>query len=217
MKIIILSVILVVSLAQVAQSKMVLANISKIELDQHSDLQCSGTNVYIELLQDHNGEIKDKTECKTSHINNFSKGIILSWTGSELGSCATEEFDVLNDNIHFQVRSTSGDDFCPKVLTITTVDGYKYKSEKMEDWVDKSKGDHLRQAKRTSEITTTTIKTTTSTTTTTTTITTTQKATIKANPKTSSERNVAVQEEENISGTGLNEGPSKRIGGIGAP
>ena len=74
----------------------------------------------------------------------------MSWTGSELGSCASEEFDVLNDNIHFTVKSTSGDDFCPKVLTITTVDGYKYKSEKMEDWVDKSKGDHLRQAKRTS-------------------------------------------------------------------
>ena len=76
----------------------------------------------------------------------------MSWTGSELGSCATEEFNVLNDNIHFIVKSTSGDDFCPKVLTITTFDGYEYKSEKMEDWVDKSKGDHLRQAKRTSGI-----------------------------------------------------------------
>ena len=127
-----------------------MANISKIELNQHSSIGCSGTNVYIELLQDHNGEIKDKTECGTSHINNFNKGITLSWTGSELGSCATEEFDVLNDLIHFKVRSTNGDDFCPKVLTITTVDGYQYKSEKMEDWVDKSKGYNLRPAKRTS-------------------------------------------------------------------
>ena len=74
----------------------------------------------------------------------------MSWTGSELGSCATEEFNILNEVIKFKIRSTDGDDFCPKFLTITTVDGYKYKSDKMDDWVDERKGGHLRTAKKTS-------------------------------------------------------------------
>ena len=84
------------------------------------------------------------------HINDFKKGTVLTWTGTQLGSCATEEFDVKNDLIQFKVRSTDGDDFCPKTLTITTDDGYEYKSGEMNDWVDKEKGDHLRPANRTS-------------------------------------------------------------------
>merc|ERR1711935_939566 len=116
-------------------------------------------------MQDHNGEIKDKTDCQTLHINDFKKATVLTWTGPQLGSCATEEFDVKNDIIQFKVRSTDGDDFCPKTLTITTDDGYEYKSGEMKDWVDKDKGDNLRPAERTSALTTTTIKTTMDTTT----------------------------------------------------
>ncbi len=85
-----------------------------------------------------------------SHRVNFKKGTTITWTGSELGSCTAEEFDIHDNLIEFRVKSTSQDDFCPKTLTITMNNGYQYKSDEMDDWVDKGKGDHLRSSKRTS-------------------------------------------------------------------
>ena len=61
------------------------------------------------------------------------------------------------DQINFKVKSTYGNDFCPKTLKINvnnTVKGITreviYKSDGlMNDWVDKDQGGHLRSTKRT--------------------------------------------------------------------
>merc|ERR1711976_499846 len=87
-------------------------------------------------------------------------GDIISWTGSKLGSCLKKEFDIENDQIDFKVRSTYGNDFCPKILEISmnnTVKGITrevvYKSSGvMDDWVDKNKGGHQRSTKRITDL-----------------------------------------------------------------
>ena len=115
----------------------------------HGDNWCGGYNVYIELIQ-------NSKSCTTGHHGDFNKGDIISWTGSKLGSCLKKEFDIENDQIDFKVRSTHGNDFCPKILEISmnnTVKGIKrevvYKSSGvMDDWVDKNKGGHQRSTKR---------------------------------------------------------------------
>ena len=121
----------------------------KLELSLHGDNFCGGDDVYIELIQ-------NSKSCTTRKHGDFDKGDIISWTGSKLGSCLKKEFDIENDQIDFKVRSTYGNDFCPKILEISmnnTVKGIKrevvYKSSGvMDDWVDKNKGGHQRSTKR---------------------------------------------------------------------
>ena len=109
----------------------------------HNDLWCGGDNVYIELRQ---GEIS----CRTSHKRNFDRGIILSWSGSDLGTCLGKEFH--GDVLYFRVRSTSGDEFCPKSLTVSMDKGDLYERTGLNDWVDKTKGYQKRVAPRISGI-----------------------------------------------------------------
>ena len=111
---------------------------TKLSLTTHSNLECGGYDVFIEL---HEGTMN----CTTSKIAEFERGDILSWTGSELGSCRNKvfHFDMI---ANFKVKTTSDDDFCPKYLTIE-MNNAEYKSEKMNEWFDKSKNsDTLRAA-----------------------------------------------------------------------
>ena len=115
----------------------------------HGDNFCGGKDVYIELIQ-------NSKSCTTGKHGDFDKGDIISWTGSKLGSCLKKEFDIENDQIDFKVRSTYGNDFCPKILEISmnnTVKGITrevvFKScGLMNDWVDKGKGGYIRSTKR---------------------------------------------------------------------
>ena len=124
----------------------------------HGDNFCGGDDVYIELIQ-------NSKSCTTRKHGDFDKGDIISWTGSKLGSCLKKEFDIENDQIDFKVRSTYGNDFCPKILEIRMNNTVKeitrkvvgkgskrevvYKSSGvMDDWVDKNKGGHQRSTKR---------------------------------------------------------------------
>ena len=113
----------------------------RLDLSLHNDLNCGGDNIYIELSQ---GEIT----CETLHKNDFDRGVILSWTGSSLGTCLGKDFNVEQNSLNFKIRSTSGDDFCPKSLTISMDNGYSYERTGWNDWVDKDKGDHNRIAPR---------------------------------------------------------------------
>ena len=113
----------------------------RVDLSLHNDLSCGGDNVYIEL---HQGEIS----CRTSHKRHFDRGITLSWTGSDIGTCLGKDFNVEQESLNFKIRSTSGDDFCPHTLTISMDNGYSYKRTGLDDWVDKNKGNHNRIAPR---------------------------------------------------------------------
>ena len=110
-----------------------------MNLSLHDDVNCGGSNVYIELIE---GEIS----CKTLPKVNFDRGTILSWTGNDLGTCLGKLFHYKKLSFNFKVRSTSGDDFCPKSLSISMDNGDAYEKTDMEDWVDKTKGGHTRIA-----------------------------------------------------------------------
>ena len=109
----------------------------------HSTSQCGGNSAYVELVQ-------NSTSCKTKDEGEFDKGTTLVWTASTLDTCLGKEFDVLNDEINFKTMSNDGNDYCPETLTITMSNGYAYKKEGLNDWVDNGKNNHLQSAKRTS-------------------------------------------------------------------
>ena len=102
-----------------------------MELWLHNNLNCGGENVYVEIRQ---GNIS----CVTGNKVDFDRGTLLSWTGSALnGTCLGKYFNVDQEHLDFKIRSTSGDDFCPKSLTISMDNGYSYERTGMDDWVDK--------------------------------------------------------------------------------
>ena len=105
----------------------------KVELSIHSSSSCGGNSAYIELLQ-------DSTSCKTQDKGVFDQGDVLVWQDSTLGTCLGKQFDVLNDEIHFETKSN--DLYCPKTLTITMNSGDEYKKEGMNinSWMDNRRG-----------------------------------------------------------------------------
>ena len=111
----------------------------------HNDLYCGGSNAYIELIE-------DGISCETSHKVHFYRGAILSWSGSALGTCLGKDFNGAKDGLYFKVRSTSGDEFCPKSLTVSMDKGDLYERTGLNDWVDKTKGYQKRVAPRISGI-----------------------------------------------------------------
>ena len=109
----------------------------RFDLSLHSNKYCSGKQVYLEI-----GE--DNKMCQSLPID-AKKGTIVSWIGTQLGNCSFEEFNAEADMVFFRVKSYSGDDFCPKNLSITMKNA-KFESDQMNDWVDQSKGGYLRAA-----------------------------------------------------------------------
>ena len=100
---------------------------------------CSGKGIYIEIFQ-------GKIQCQTEYLDG-KKGTLVSWKGAQLGNCRSKRFDTKKNVIHFRVKSIYTDDFCPKFLWISAV-GARYESDQMNDWVDDTKGGHLRVAKK---------------------------------------------------------------------
>ena len=112
----------------------------KVELSIHNSSSCGGNSSYIELLQ-------DSISCKTKDNGVFVKGDVLVWKDSTLGTCLGKEFDVLNDEIHFETKSN--DLYCPKTLTITMNNGDEYKKEGMNinSWIGGRKNQLIQIAK----------------------------------------------------------------------
>ena len=113
--------------------------VEKVELSIHKTAICGGCSAYIELI--HNS-----TSCQTKDIGGFDQGSTLVWTDSTLGTCLGKKFDFLNFEMNFKTLSNDGDDYCPKTLTITMSNGYEYKKEGMNDWVDNGKNNYLQSA-----------------------------------------------------------------------
>ena len=113
--------------------------VERVELTIHKSSSCGGNSAYIELLQ-------NSTSCQTKDIGEFDKGSTLVWTDSTLGTCLGKKFDFLNVEMNFKTLSNDGDDYCPKTLTITMSNGYEYKKEGMNDWVDNGKNNYLQSA-----------------------------------------------------------------------
>lgn len=104
-------------------------------------LSCGGNNVYIELNQ-------GQKRCRTAHKWHFYRGDVLSWTGYGVNNCLRTDFNVDKDIINFKIRSTDGNDFCPKSLSIVMDSGDVYMNDNMNGWVDKNHGNFNRVATR---------------------------------------------------------------------
>ena len=122
--------------------------IEVIRMTLHSDLECGGRSVYLELFQEKNG--KNTKLCKTRDYGDFSRGKTLDWglwDPTELDGCYA---DTNNDIISFKIMSNNSDDFCPKTLKIVVKKGnslsFEYTKIGMDDWVDNSNGNDFRIA-----------------------------------------------------------------------
>ena len=125
---------------------LVSGKVTRVNLSLHSDNYCGGNDVSIKIIPNYG------SPCQTSRKSDFHKGTTVTWTGSELGSCLGQEFNVNEENLKFKVKSMDDNDFCPEFLTITVKNAYNqvfhYKSGRLNDWVDSTKGGHLRTAYR---------------------------------------------------------------------
>ena len=105
-----------------------------VKMELHGEWNyCGGDDLQIHLIQ-------GGRECKTNVIDNPTLGESY-WFG--LGSCKSTAFHVDNPTMNFKMITTTGDDFCPKFLTIYMNGGAKFKSSQMNHWHDYQENDDL--------------------------------------------------------------------------
>ena len=96
-------------------------------------LQCGGDNVRIKIM-DQNG-----MECLTERKHDFSKGTKLSWSkGKGLGEKCSKM--VVSNNSFVFLETTSGDDYCPERVSVTSVRNHIYELTLHEWYDDKHNG-----------------------------------------------------------------------------
>ena len=81
-------------------------------MSNHNDNYCGGDPTKIKIIS--------PISCTTSNSNPFSSGDYVFWkSDKQLGSCDDEKIDTTNDKeIKFKIIASSGDDFCPKYVTV---------------------------------------------------------------------------------------------------
>ena len=81
-------------------------------------------------------ENPDGTHCETNE-KSLSAGATLVWSLHEgLKSCSDM---VVTQNTTVYIQTTSYNDFCPKNLLVTSVNGPAYTTNEISDWYDKGK------------------------------------------------------------------------------
>ena len=111
-------------------------------LSTHSDLDCGGYRLRIEIIQGFNS-------CYTYEIDEFSPGKTLEWSKSNkmLGGCRDFEIDT-EEMMTFKMKAYSYNDFCPKLLHIELENGEAFQSEHMDHWHDQSDNDLAHMLKK---------------------------------------------------------------------
>ena len=79
-------------------------------------------------------------------FNPANKGDTLQWDNYNGKLGHVSGLKVSGASLRFKLFGQSGDDFCPKRLSVVTYDGTEYRSLEMNDWVDNSKGHQQRFA-----------------------------------------------------------------------
>ena len=105
------------------------SSLRNITLTTHSDNECGGYNVWIEI------EV-DKKTCITKEIPDFDAGNTLLWFGKYLGSCRGFEFGKDLDMINFKVKEKTGNDFCPRYLYAFMDSDVTFRSDEMTAWYE---------------------------------------------------------------------------------
>ena len=104
--------------------------IKAIELSTHSDWNCGGYNLQIQLIQ-------GRKKCLTDKVKDFNPGKTLKWslTKGNLGNCKDINID-FNKEMLFKMKTESDNEFCPENLYIELMYGLKLLSDKMVHWHD---------------------------------------------------------------------------------
>jgi hypothetical protein len=105
------------------------SSLRNITLTTHSDNECGGYNVWIEI------EV-DKKTCITKQIPEFAAGNTLLWFGKYLGSCRDFEFGKDLDMINFKVKENTTNDFCPRYLYAFMDSDVTFRSDEMTAWYE---------------------------------------------------------------------------------
>ena len=116
--------------------------IKEMKLSTHSDLDCGGYRLRIEIIQGFNS-------CYTYEMDEFSSGDTLKWSSSNkmLGDC--RDFEINADEIlTFKIQAFSYNDFCPELLQVELEQGEVFESDHMEHWHDQSDNDLVHMLKR---------------------------------------------------------------------
>ena len=103
--------------------------ISRITMSSHTDYNCGGFGIRIRI---HNPEGE---ECVTSRIPEFDAGNLLYWNNPRGGNCTDMEIRTWKTKVY--IESNSGDNFCPKLVTIYT-NGANYTTKEIDSWYDES-------------------------------------------------------------------------------
>ena len=111
---------------------LILDTIKELKLSTHSDSDCGGYKLRIEIIQGFHS-------CYTYEMDEFSSGDTLKWSGSNkmLGDC--RDFEINTDEmLRFKMKTFSYNDFCPEVLHVKLENGVVFESVHMEHWHDQS-------------------------------------------------------------------------------
>lgn len=83
--------------------------VKSVHMGNHAGGTYCGSNAGVRI------EVKDKfNQCITKPYGEFSAGDTLDWTGALLGSCATANFDPMEETISLLIKTDiTGDAFCP--------------------------------------------------------------------------------------------------------
>ena len=98
-------------------------------MSSHTDYNCGGFGIRIRI---HNPEGE---ECVTSRIPEFDAGNLLYWKNLRDGNCTDMEIRTWKTKVY--IESNSGDNFCPKLVTIYT-NGANYTTKEIDSWYDES-------------------------------------------------------------------------------
>ena len=90
---------------------------------------CGGYEISVKVVN------QDGKQCLTTAMD-ADKGQALVWTiGQGLGSSCLDM--VVTERSTVYIQSTSGDDFCPWYVWVTTTENSIYNTKKITDWYDK--------------------------------------------------------------------------------
>ena len=96
-----------------------------------SSINCGGEGIRLKVVN------PDGTSCLTSP-KNMRKGETLLWAAKQDldGDCLSM---VISEDSSLYIQSSTGDDFCPEYVWITTEEGHVYKTSKISAWHDRDK------------------------------------------------------------------------------
>ena len=117
--------------------------ITSVKMSSHDNNYCGGDPTKVEIVS--------PIRCTTLNSKEFAKGTNVFWKNNQLGSCNGKKIDTTNEfEIVFKIVTSSGENFCPKYVTVMIGGAIEYKSVYMDHWHDNSDNYKKFIAKKTS-------------------------------------------------------------------